>query len=510
VADVSGSTRILANTVASYARLFVVAIVGMFGVPIALRTLGPVDYGIFVVIGGVLSLLLYVNSALTNAAQRHIAYSLGEGDIHRVRTWFTTSVAVHLLLAVAVALGGYLGAHWVLFRVLNLPGDRLVTAGWIYGMVVAAFVINCLATPYMALLLAHESIVPIAASSVGGSGVLLGGILALRFLPGDRLLWYAAITAVSQTTMFVGPMIYCIWRYHGSMAMDRAGLSWHRISEFLRYSTWNLFSAVSVVIRTQGPALLLNAFFGPVANAAYGLAAQVQGFGTNLSWGLLNATNSPIIRSHAAGDHRRMTALSNFSNFISFAILWTVFVPVLCNLSFCLKMWLHKVPTNTHAYLFPLLIALLVDQLTCGFTISIQATGKIAVAQVVTGCIYCAPLPIGYMMLRLGSSGPAIVWVGVAFVAGAGCARMSFAARLARIAVSSWLRGVLLPALVCLAGATGAVLPSLLFSEGAFRLATVAILNTLCVLAIIWRWGTPEEQRTRGRVLVLRLTGLRV
>jgi O-antigen/teichoic acid export membrane protein len=74
----SDSKRIIANTIASYGRLFVWGVAGLVTTPIALHVMGASDYGIFALICGSLAFLMFINTALASSAQRHIAFALGE------------------------------------------------------------------------------------------------------------------------------------------------------------------------------------------------------------------------------------------------------------------------------------------------------------------------------------------------------------------------------------------------------------------------------------------------
>jgi O-antigen/teichoic acid export membrane protein len=101
--QMTAARRIITNTLATYLKLLVFAVTGLMTVPIALRTLGAVDYGIYSVIGGCLVFLTFLNISLQNGAQRHIAYALGEGRKEEASKWFTTSLIVHFALGLAIA-----------------------------------------------------------------------------------------------------------------------------------------------------------------------------------------------------------------------------------------------------------------------------------------------------------------------------------------------------------------------------------------------------------------------
>jgi O-antigen/teichoic acid export membrane protein len=490
------STRIIANTIASYARLCVLALVGILATPIILHILGPIDFGIFSVIAGSLAFLMFINGALTTGAQRHIAYSLGEDKQHDVIKWFTVSLIVHIVLGIVIAIIALGCSHWVLFKLLNLPAGRLATAVWIYRMVVIAMVCNIISTPFQAFMMAQESIVVLSLISILSAAATIVGALALKLLPGDSLLWYSSIYCFSQLILFLGPISYTLFRYRECRKLSREGMHWHNLWELLSFSGWNFFGALAAVIRSQGPALLLNIFIGPAANAAYGLAIQANGFSSEISWGVLRATTSPIVKRHAVGDQRGMASLSNLANKYAFLILWLAVAPVLFEIGFCLKLWLRHVPAYTASFVVLLLIALLIDQLTSGFGASLQATGRIAAYQVVVGGMNCIVVPAGYILLRTGMPANSILWAGIGGAILAGCCRLWFAKQTAKIPVTDWLRHVLLPSMICLlASSIVILLICRMIQDGPIRFGTILLANTAVVGTCLWQFGITPDHR---------------
>jgi O-antigen/teichoic acid export membrane protein len=500
------STRIVANVLASYGRLFALAMVGLFATPIALRQLGSVDYGIFSVIGGSLALLMFINTALTTGAQRHIAYSLGEENTLDAARWFSASLMVHVFLGVIIGGAALLSSNWILFKLLHLPAERIVAAEWVYRMVVVAMCCNLISTPYQALLMAHEAIVSLSCISFVSGAALLGGVLCLKHLHGDSLLWYSAIYSLSQVVMFLGPIAYCLYRYPECRRIPEDLARRQRIRELLSFSGWNFFGALSTVARAQGPAILLNIFVGPVANAAYGLALQANGFASNISGGVLRATTSPIIKRQASSDQHGMGTLSNLSNTCAFGVLWLAIAPVLWNMHFCLRIWLHNVPPFTNAFVILMIVALLVDQLTLGFLASVQATGRIALYQMIVGTVNCLGVPIAYLLLRNGMSASVVVWGGILAAALAGLCRIWLAAVLAKISAVSWLRSVLLPCMACVVGSCAVVqIPLHLLTNDIGKFAMTALLNLVVGGYILWRLGATHEQRSKFTDLAVRV-----
>lgn len=499
----TAARRIITNTLATYLKFFVLALTGLFAVPVALRTLGAVDYGIFSVIGGCLAFLMFLNYSLASAAQRHIAYALGEERKEEATNWFATSLIVHLVVGAAIAGSALLASDWILHHLLTLPAARLAAAAWIYRMVVVTMVCNVLATPYQALLIAHESIASMSLMNTGSGVFLLVAIFCLKYLPGDALLWYAAIYCMFQVSVAVGPACYCYYRYPESRFSSLTVNNLRgRLGELFGFSGWTLLLGLSTMIRVQGPAVVLNVFLGPIANAAYGLAVQVQGFASNIVWGFLGSATPPIVKRQASGDYRGMARLSNQSNAYGFAILWIALAPVLFEMGFCLKVWLHTPPPRTAAFLLPVLIALIIDQLTLGYNVSLAATGRVAGFSLVISVANSVGVPAGYFLLRAGRPGTWLLWPVVAGTVLAGCGRLWFARRHATISIRSWLSDVVFPASLSVLGSVAMALALMHFlAEGLARFALIWAVNCAVVCLIMWFFGTSAEQRSKLRTL---------
>jgi len=493
----SRSLVILNNAIASYARLAVAAASGFFTIPIVLHKLGPTDYGIFSLIAGTVSILLFVNGALTTGAQRHIAFSLGEGKMDEVGKWFSASLLVHLAVAASVLVVGFLSSHWVIYKLLSIPLGRQQASVWIYLLVIILLAVNIVATPYHAFLMARESLVPLSLMAIASSLYLLAGVATLRFLPGDALLWYSGIYISSQLILFAGPMLFCLAKFPECRRLDFGLNREKKIRELLSFSGWNLFGALAVQIRYQGPAILLNRFIGTTANAANGIAMQVNTFASSLSTGLIRATSPAIVKSEAAGDRGMVLLTSNLSSKYGFIFLWLMMGPVVCELRYCLGLWLRDVPPNTEVFATALLIALLIDMLTAGLMASVQAYGRLAAYQIIIGILICSSVPLGYLALRWDMPASSVMWALVAASVFSGVGRVAFVSRTLGLRVSDWWRTVVIPSVVI--GTVCSVLMGsmmLLLRTGLERVAVLYLLNSVATLALTWLLAANELERS--------------
>ncbi len=493
------------NTVASYARIAVATGAGFVTLPLALRSLGATDFGIFSVIAGSLTALLFINGALTGGALRHMAYSLGEGSTEEASQWFSASLVIHGLLALSVLAGALLLSHWVVYGFLNLPQARLGAAMWTYRVVVLLLFMSIISTPYQALLMAKESFAALYVMATAGSLFLIIGVTSLKALPGDRLVWYAAINAVSDCFVLAGPVMYCLVRYAECRQLSFP-MSGMKIRQLLSFSGWSLLGTLAVQIRYQGPAILFNRFIGTTANVANGIAMQVNGFGTSVSNGLLTATSPTIVKAEAAGDRSEMLFLSNLCNKYGFVLLWLFIGPVLFEMNYCLRLWLREVPADTVIFSTILLISILIDMLTAGFRTSVQAEGRIALYQAVIGALLCISVPVGYLLLRLHMPASSVLWAtaGGSVLVGAG--RVWFLCKRIGLKAADWVNVVLRPCVVisvacCLAMAA----VQISMKPGFLRLASLFLLNSGIVILLTWAFASSHAERSLLQIYVSRL-----
>lgn len=59
--------------------------VGLYTSRIILQALGVMDFGIYNVVGGVVTMFGFINSSLSGASSRFITFALGRGDINELK-----------------------------------------------------------------------------------------------------------------------------------------------------------------------------------------------------------------------------------------------------------------------------------------------------------------------------------------------------------------------------------------------------------------------------------------
>ena len=106
MASQSTKTKTIAkNAVFLYIRMIIVTIITLFTSRIVLRELGFEDYGLYNVVGGVVTLFAFLRSSMNSSTQRFLSYEMGKGNLENLQNTFSTCLVAHLLIAFVLLQG---------------------------------------------------------------------------------------------------------------------------------------------------------------------------------------------------------------------------------------------------------------------------------------------------------------------------------------------------------------------------------------------------------------------
>lgn len=453
----TNAQRVLINTTALYARVAVTMVLGLLTSRLILSTLGVVDFGLYSVVAGIMGFMAFLNGAMSTSSQRHITHCLGRGDLIQVNRIFKTAFFLHASLAVLlVTLGETIGL-WFLTYVLNIPESRSEAVFWIYQFNVFSTALYVVSVPYQALLTAHEALVSV--SIIGITQTVLSFFLALLivYAPGDKLVFYVMGSSVIAIFMRLTQMMLCRNRYAESRLNTANQINKDLTVELMSFSGWNLFGSLSVVGRFQGVAFLLNIFFGPSVNAAYGIASQVSGAMSNLTQSMLQAVSPRLVKEEGAGNRKRMFELSLLTSKYGFFIACLFGIPLFATMDSILELWLNSPPQHSTTFCRIILLMFICDQLSSGFGLVVSAIGQVARYQIIIGSIQLSTIPMGYVFLKMGYNQNAVLVCALFAMIVASASRGIVVQFITDFSYSIWLKNVVFRGLM-------AVSPAFLFN----------------------------------------------
>ena len=158
--------RIAKNTLALYIRMLFMMIVSLYTSRVILHTLGVEDFGIYNVVGGVVSMFSVISGSLSAAISRFITYELGKGDKDKLIRIFSSSVTIQIGLGLIILVLAELVGVWFLNDKMNIPDGRIYAANWVFQLSILTFIINLVSVPYNAAIIAHEKMSAFAYISI--------------------------------------------------------------------------------------------------------------------------------------------------------------------------------------------------------------------------------------------------------------------------------------------------------------------------------------------------------
>jgi O-antigen/teichoic acid export membrane protein len=397
--NTGNNKRIAKNTFILYIRMFFTMGVSLYTSRVVLNTLGIEDYGVYSIVGGIVTLFSFFNSAMTSATQRFMAFDIGKNDLEQLKKTFNTTLNIHIGISILVLVLAETIGLWFINYKLNLPLGRMTAVNWVYQFSVFTFLLGIVQVPYDSLIVAREKMDIYAYMSFVEVFLKLLIVYLLVVFPLDKLILYAGLLFIVSFIVRMGHMQYCKRYYEESKYQFYFDKSFYKI--LLSYSGWSLFGNIASVARGQGSNILLNLFFGTVLNAAYGISLQVQGtvqaFVTNFQM----AVNPQIIKLYAAGNEQQCLKLIFQSAKFSYFLMFIIVCPIIYNIDFVLELWLKKPPAYTSLFIVLCLINLLIDCISGPLMIGAQATGNIKWYQIIIGTLIFINLPVAYILLKI-------------------------------------------------------------------------------------------------------------
>ena len=154
--DSSNNKRIAKNTLLLYFRMLLMMVVTLYTSRVVLATLGVEDYGIYNVVGGVVTMFGFISGCMSTATQRYLTFELGKGRVKRLQEVFNVSILIHGIVALVILVVAETIGLWFLWNKMQIPTGRLDAAFWVYQSSVLAALIMIMSIPYNATIIAHE------------------------------------------------------------------------------------------------------------------------------------------------------------------------------------------------------------------------------------------------------------------------------------------------------------------------------------------------------------------
>lgn len=401
--------------------MIVVLTVSLFTTRIILKNLGVEDYGIYNVVGSVVSLFSFLQTAMASANYRYLAFAIGKEDSIGLLAIFKSAFIISLAIALVVLLIGESLGLFYIYNYLNVPLERFEASCIVYQISLISCMIQTIIMVYYSAVIAHEHMKFFAYLSFLESLLKISIAILIAFSPIDKLVLYASLILASNIIVLILYYIYCKRCFIETEHLLSNKINPKLLKEMMSFSSWTLFVTLADICVTTGINMMINSFFSAIVNAARGVAIQVQGAVDQFRGNLQTALNPQITKQYAAENQDYMCKLIYASSKFSTYILLLISLPIIFAADYILNLWLVEVPPFTSVFLIYILVACIVDGISNPFVTAVGATGHIQKFQTIVGIAKFLIIPVCYLFLYIGC-GPETLFliytIGTVFVVG--------------------------------------------------------------------------------------------
>jgi O-antigen/teichoic acid export membrane protein len=502
VHPMSNTKRIAKNTLMLYFRQILIMLVSLYTVRAVLETLGAEDYGIYNLVAGVVTMFGFLGNSMSAASQRYFSFEIGRGDFNGLEKTFSLFLMLYVIIAILVLLFAETIGLWFVHNKLVIPSERVNAARWIYQFSIISFLLTIMATPYTALIIAHEDMNIYAFGSIVEVLFKLISVFLLRIVMFDKLQLYGILMCIAtfiSTTIF---RVFCKIKYRESKFHFYFNVFLFR--EYFCYTGWNLFGIISVIMRNQGINILLNQFFNAGVIAARSISFSINSAVSSFMFNFNTAIRPGIIKYCASGKKDKMISLIFRSTKISYFLMYAFTLPLVLEMPIVLSLWLKNPPPYTVIFTRLVLIELLVGSLSVGFSSGITATGKIKTRELVIGGIYFLNLPLSWLAIVFVGPPYLVTWILIFLTFITLIAEVQIAHRLLSFSLGQCFNKVMMP----LGKVTiiSLILPVILhgiLTQSFLRLCIVTFISILSLCISMYLCGLNDAERNFVKKVII-------
>lgn len=402
--------RIAKNTLFLYIRMLFSMIISLYTSRIVLEKLGIEDYGIYNIVGGIVFMLAFFTSSLSNATQRFLSIELGKKKLDGAKLIFNQSLLLYVCLIVVLILVSETLGVWFIKEKLIIPFYRKEAAIFVFHFSLLSMMATIIQVPYVSVVIAREQLSVYAYLGIIEAVAKLVAALILTVIITDKLIFYAVLVAGIHVMITAIYIFYCHHNYYECQCQFYGDLQ--TAKKILSFVSLNLFGCFSYSFGMQGINIVLNLFFGPTLNAARGVALQVSSALSQISGNMITAVKPQIIKLYASNDLPYMIKLLEYSSVYSCILMLLFCLPILYNIDFILHLWLKEVPPYTSIFVQLLIVESLWNTLTTPLWYIANATGNIKRSQVYGRCFIASSCLVAYFLFKSElASSPVVVFV---------------------------------------------------------------------------------------------------
>ena len=402
-----GNKIIAKNAGYVYARLIITTVLNLLATKYALLALGQSDFGLFNVVGGVVTILNVFSTAMSTTSRRYINVEMGleDGNVNKV---FNVCFEINKKLAFLVfILAESIGMVYIYFF-LNVDQSKFFDSIIVFQLSTIVAALGVINVAYQSVIAAYERFSVVAFIDVLTNVLKLVLILLLFLFEDNRLICYAIIMCLITIVSFSLYSGYCKRKWPEVVARRKV-IDKKLFKSIMSFNNYTALGASSYIARAQGSNMIINYFFGTLVNGAFSIAYMVENYMMMFVSNLTVSSAPQISINYSAGNFDRSIYLTQKINRFSILFMLAMVFLLLLELDFVLGLWLGIVPEGAIILCTWTLISAFTRSLGEGIPTLIQTIGKIKWFQIIGCVLELLALPVSIVLFYYESPAQAII-----------------------------------------------------------------------------------------------------
>ena len=392
-------SKVVRNSILLYGRSIIILVLSLYSSRLLLSYLGVEDFGLYGLVGGVVSLFASLKVLFSFAVQRYLSFAKGEGDLQKEREVFNVSFYLHICIALLFAVIVGIVGFWLIDNKLNIPTRSVNDAYFVFVFSLLTAVTTILITPYSASIIANERMNVFAWITLFDAVLKILVILALPILPFYPIRTYAVLLFSLE---FLNGLLYL---YNCRKFPEcKLGKLFNKklFKEMTSFAGWDFAGNTAWALINGGVNMILNIFGGVAINAARGVAYQVKNAVIQLVNNVTVASR-PYIIKQAASDSKEVTfnSICLMARAL-FVIMAITSLPLIVYTEGILGLWLIETPDYAVSFVRLSLVWNVVRTVNTPIDLAFTAYGKMKTYQIFNSLALLLNLPLAYLFLYLG------------------------------------------------------------------------------------------------------------
>lgn len=298
--------QVLINTLSNYGGKIVTLGIWFFLTPFILNRLGQSVYGMWIIVGSLVSYGSVLDFGIGNAITKYVAEYHARGDFEQARSLIATSLRLYTIVGLAAILLGAIFAP-IFPNIFKIPADQHLTFSWLVFLSGIGLGISLPSAAPIAVLRGLHRFDVINLISIIGM-LLLAGSTVLVLQRGGGPIGLISVNILVNLVMQI-PAIWLIRRYAKQLHFGWSGAKRSQIRTVAGFSSALFVINIAGQLRAKTDEIVVGTFLTVSHVTPYSIAHRLSDIPQILTEQFMKVLMPLASKLHSENDHGRLRQL---------------------------------------------------------------------------------------------------------------------------------------------------------------------------------------------------------